>query len=255
MLKYNPLNDIKCVIFDLDGTIYFGSQLAEQANEVIKTARLSCEKIFFVTNNSAKTRVQIFEKLVKLGVDVHLEEVINSGYAIAKYLKDNNYTEVYCLGTDDLADEIKSFGINTASKEPQAIVVGYDIDFSLSKLEPILNLSNNDYKIIIANQERIYPRESGIITPGAGAIVAAVEYTLNKKKDLIIGKPNPLMLEVITKDLNLKPKEILVIGDSYDSDVKMAEAFGAKSILVTNGDKAEYDCNTVKNLKDILELL
>lgn len=252
-MKYS--DTIKCVVFDLDGTIYFGSKLAEKANEVIKIARQKFDNVFFVTNNSAKTRRQILEKLLRLGLQAQYSEVINSGYAIAKYLKDNGYSEVYCLGTEDFANEIGELGIETKSKKPQAVVIGYDFNFNLSKLEPVLELEKSDYKIIIANQERTYPREGGIITAGAGAIVAAFEYTVNKKTDLVVGKPNPLMLEIITKDLGISPEEVLIIGDSYDSDVKMAQDFGAKSILITNGDKKEYNCFTVKDLKDILELL
>ncbi len=253
MLKFN--DNIKCVVFDLDGTIYFGSQLAEKANEVINLARSKYQNIFFITNNSAKTRKQIYEKLINLGLDVKIYEVINSAYAVSKYLNDNGYKDVYCIGTKDFASEISSFGINTSSKKPQAVVIGYDINFSLAQIEPILALSSDDYKVIIANQERVYPRDGGTIAPGAGAIVAAVEYTLNKKTDLVIGKPNPMMLEVMIGDWGIKPEEVLVIGDSYDSDVKMADAFGAKSIFIANYDKKEYNCVKVNYLKDILELI
>lgn len=255
MLKYNDLSKIKCVVFDLDGTIYFGSDLAEKANEVIQKIRLKYSNIFFITNNSSKTRKQVWEKLVEMGIDVKFEEVINSAYVTAKYLKENNYNDVYCIGTKDLADEIASFGVNPKSKNPKAVVVGFDSEFKLSSLEDVLSLPNQDYKIIIANQERVYPRDNGIITPGAGAVVAAVEYSLNKKTDLVTGKPNPLMLQIITKDLALNPEEILIIGDSYDSDIKMAKAFGAQSILITNNNDIECDCDSVKQLKDLLELL
>lgn len=252
MLKYKT--QTKCIVFDLDGTIYFGSELAEKANEVIQKSRSSFEKIFFVTNNSAKKREQIFEKLIKLGIDVQLEEVINSSYAIARYLKEKEYNDIYCIGTKDLIEEIASLGINVQSKNPKAVIVGYNINFQLSDLEEVIKIKNKDYKLIIGNKERVYPRDGGIITPGAGAIVAAVEYTLNKSADFVIGKPNPLMLEIITKDLNFNRNEVLVVGDSYESDIKMAKAFGANSILITNGKIFNYNCEKTEKLENLLEL-
>lgn len=244
-------NDVKCIIFDLDGTIYFGKTLAENANEVITKIREKFERVFFVTNNSAKSRIQIYEKLLELKINVNLDEVINSGYLITKYLYENKYKNVYCLGTDNLSKEIEKVGINPKSDNPQAIVVGYDINFKITDLEYAIKFFHDNCKLIIANKERVYPRDNGIFTPGTGAIVAALEYTLNKKADIIIGKPNTLMLELIMKDASLLPSEVVLVGDSYESDIMMAEKIGAKAILISQQEYKNKDFKVVKKLKDI----
>lgn len=242
----------RCIVFDLDGTIYFGNRPAYKANEVIHKAKEVFEHVFFVTNNSAKTREELIEKLKSMDVDVSLDELINSGFAVAKYLAENGYNNVHCIGSDSFKTEIKSFGINIDTVEPKAVVVGYDPDFSLKDLTGILNSKLDDFKLIIANRERNYPGKDGIIMPGAGPIVSAVENALNKKTDVIVGKPNPLMLELITEGLNLKPQDICVVGDSYESDVMMAEAYGSSSVLI---DKSKlHNCFTVEKLADLLEL-
>lgn len=243
----------KCIIFDLDGTVYFGTQLADKANEVISLARRKCSHIFFITNNSAKTRKQIFNKLVMMGVDVKFEEVITSSYAIAKYLRENGYHEVYCVGTSDLKHEIQHLNINPISTHPQAIVVGYNPAFKLNDLDPIANLNLQNYKLIIANKDRCYPTNDRYILPGAGPIVAAVETLLGKREDVIIGKPSPTMLQIMLKDLHISPREIYVVGDNYNSDIKMAHAYGAHGILITKGNRA--DCLCIKQLADLLGML
>lgn len=242
----------KCIIFDLDGTIYFGSQLADRANDVINTARKICEKVFFVTNNSAKTREQIWQKLSALGIDVKPEELITSSYAIAKYLNDNEYKNIYCIGTEFLNKQIELLGINTKSENPQAVVVGYNPDFKLSDLDELSNISLADYKLIIANKERNYPKDNGYIVPGAGPIVAAVENLLNKNTDIVIGKPNIEMLKIIIAGLNVKPDEVCIVGDSYNSDIQMARNYGAEGILITKEDR--NDCRCIKKLADLLEI-
>lgn len=253
-MRINDYDRIKCVIFDLDGTIYFGSELADKAHEVIAAARSKFENIFFITNNSNQTRKRVHERLLALNVDAKLEEVVNTAYAAAKYLQDNDFKEVYCLGTKALEQEISEFGIIVDSEKPEAIVVGYDIDFSLQKLEKALNVFHEDCKIIVASKERTYPRGNGIMSPGAGPIAAAFEHTVNKTCDLVIGKPNSFMLDLMIEGLNIQPSEILVIGDIYEIDIQMAEQFGAKSILISNKDETKYDCITVENLKDVLEI-
>ena len=243
----------KCIIFDLDGTIYFGNELAEKANDVILLARIIAEKIFFVTNNSAKTRKQILDKLISLNLDVQLEEVITSSYAISQYLKYNKFNEVYCIGTNDLKKQLEENNIITNSKTPSAIVVGYNKDFKLSDLEELANINAQDCKLVVANKERIYPRENNYIMPGAGPIVNAIEALLDKKTDIIIGKPNIEMLKYALKDYNFNPKDILIVGDSYDSDIKMAQAYGADCILITK--EKRNDCQCIEKLADLLEIL
>ena len=141
MLKF------KCIVFDLDGTIYFGSKLANKANEIISYARKVAGQVFFVTNNSAKTRNQIFTKLIDLGINLNQDELITSSYAIAKYLKENYYKETYCIGTDYLREEIERLGINTFSKNPQAIIVGYNPEFKLSDLVELSNIKLSNYSL------------------------------------------------------------------------------------------------------------
>lgn len=244
----------KAVVFDLDGTIYFGSKLADRANEVIQKAREICGgNIFFLTNNSAKTRKEIWQKLVALGIDVQLTEVGNSAYALAQYLKHNNYKEIYCIGTKSLKEEISSLGIEVNSKKPQAVVVGYNKDFTLNDLNELPNLHLKDYTLIVANRERAYPTDGGHLLPGAGPIVSAVEFLLNKQADVIIGKPKPEMLHALVGKLGIPASDIWVVGDSLVSDIQMAKEYGACGVWLSD-EKHHLPDIQITNLADLLEI-
>lgn len=55
--------NLKCVAFDLDWTIYFWSrQLAPQAQEVIAYSREKFGRVCFLTNNSALTQYQLYQR-------------------------------------------------------------------------------------------------------------------------------------------------------------------------------------------------
>ena len=250
------LKVLKCVAFDLDGTIYFWSkQLAEWAQKVIDFVRNKFERVCFITNNSALTRHQLYQRLSNLGILIDENEVLNSSYLISRYLVLNKIRQVWCIGTDNLCKELKLNGIEPKSKCPEWIVVWYNPDFTLLDIEDALKVYTPKCKIIVANTERIYPRDNGIITPGAGAISAAFLHTVNRTDSVVLGKPNILMLDTVAKLYNLSPEEILVIGDTYESDIQMAEIYGSQSVLIRNGDTNDYACNNVKTLKDLLFIL
>lgn len=247
MLKYN------CFIFDLDGTIYFGDTLAPRANEVIRGVRKTGANLFFVTNNSAKTRHQLYEKLLHMGVDIQEDELINSGYAIGKYLQKRGFKRVLCVGTEDLKQEIAKLGIVPSSDHAEAVVVGYNKDFRLDDLTPLIPLKDENCELIIANLEHSYPISNGKMVPGAGPIVAAVEMILNKKFDQCIGKPNPLMLELVLDGLGISPEMVCVVGDSYSSDVRLAKNYGADAVLISDYSQPEPGVRVIKKLEDLLE--
>lgn len=247
---------VKCVAFDLDWTIYFGSnQLAPLAQEVIDFSRKKFWRVCFLSNNSALTQYQLYQRLLKLGISLNEQEVLNSSYLISRYLINNNIKQVWCIGTDNLRQELKNNGIEPKSQHPEWIVIWYDYDFMLSYIEDALKVYTPKCKIIIANTERIYPRDGGILTPWAGAISAAFLHTVNRMDCVVLGKPNILMLDTVAKLYNLSPEEILVIGDTYESDIQMAETYGSQSILIRNKDLNDYTCNSVKMLQDLLYIL
>jgi HAD superfamily hydrolase (TIGR01450 family) len=250
------INKYKVFVFDLDGTIYVGEKLLPCVKEVIEKIKSKQKKVIYLTNNSAKTKNQIVDKLQIMGLSVDEDDVINSGYALAKYLQINNYLQVYTLGTDGLKNEINRVGIIPNSNNPQAIVIGYDPDFNFSKLELAISHYYNGCKIIVANKERTYPKSIGLIAPGAGPAVAAFEYAVNKTTDVVIGKPSLFMLKIISEKLNVLPKDLLMIGDSCESDYIMANNFGSDSILLSNDKKQILiNCTIVKDLCELYELI
>ena len=57
----------KAVIFDLDGTLYFGENPVEGALEMIVVLTDQDYRVFFLTNNSGKTKQEIIDKLKGFG--------------------------------------------------------------------------------------------------------------------------------------------------------------------------------------------
>lgn len=69
--------------------------------------------------------------------------------------------------------------------------------------------------------------------PGCGPGVAAVENALGRAADVVVGKPSVFMMELIAADWAVSNDEILVIGDSLESDIGMAVSYGCRSFLIS----------------------
>lgn len=250
------LENIKAVVFDLDGTIYYGDKVIEGAIETINCIRNLGKKIFYLTNNSTKTRKQIYEKLMKMGIVCEIEQVFTSGYVAAIYAENEKLENIFVLGSENLKQEFKEKGINVIEDENKAenLLIGYDTNLDYEKITKALNVALKGNTIIACNKERHFPGKDARRIPGCGAMVGVIELCANKKVDFVIGKPNTLMLDRLAHMNNLSNNEILMVGDTYESDIIMADDYGCKSILIGE-DNINTSTLVVDNISDIIKFI
>lgn len=67
-------------------------------------------------------------------------------------------------------------------------------------------------------------------------------------------KTNPKMFEKALKELKLKKDEVMMVGDSMETDVMGAEKAGIKAVLVDRRGRREYE-NKVSDLSEIKKFL
>ena len=85
--KIEMIKKTKCFIFDCDGVIWRGDSVIEGVPETLEMLRAMGKKLFFVTNNSTKSRKGYLKKFTSLGLNVNAEEIYSSSYAAAAYLE------------------------------------------------------------------------------------------------------------------------------------------------------------------------
>ena len=229
------LSDFEIVLFDLDGTIYYGSKLIPGANEAITYFRDNNKKVYFTTNNSTMTRAQVYEKLVEIGVDCSIDEVITSGYIAALTALNNGFEDVYIFGSDNLIKEFVDMGVSVKQdSEAENLLIGYNPNMTYEELTDALQVALHAKCIMACNRERIFPGEDARLMPGCGAMTAPIEWCANRECDFVIGKPNTLMVELLSQMNRVRQSKFLVIGDTYESDIVMANVAGCKSILISD---------------------
>src|SRR5690606_27186520 len=86
------------------------------------------------------------------------------------------------------------------------------------------------------NPDRVCPTDQQIILVDCGAIYTCIEHATGRLPDIVIGKPNPGMLDGILQRYKLQPTEVLMEGDRIYTDVQMAQNAGAEGVLVLSGE-------------------
>lgn len=243
------MESIKAVLMDLDGTVYQGNELIPGSKEIIDCIREIGIRLFFFTNNSGKTREDISNKLNLLGIDCSIDDIVSSGYAAAMYLKEQGISDTYICGTDALKLEFDRQGIkHSDSPSSKTMVIGFDSDYDYQKMKKAINAALSAEVIIACNLEKTYPCDNGDLCPGCGAMVSSIEFCSNKKSNVVIGKPNRYMFDYVKRLTGFDNQEIIVIGDTYESDIVMASLCSARSILISSNHQ---DCTTVSSIIEV----
>lgn len=248
--------NIKLFAFDLDGTIYFGEEPAEGAIELVDYIKNKFHIVFF-TNNSSKTRNEIHQKLLGLGIDCNVDNVYTTTSCTALFLLESKIDNIYVIGSNGLINELVDHGLNVIdSDKAENLLVGLDSNFNYKKIEIALNILLKNGKFIACNEDPSYPIKGNKFRPGCGAMVGSIRGATGKNPDYIVGKPNTFILSKIAESFHVNNDEIMVIGDSYESDIKMALNFKTNSILIGNNyKKYEQSVMVIENLHNVQQFI
>ncbi|XP_042867918.1 glycerol-3-phosphate phosphatase-like [Penaeus japonicus] len=257
------LNSFDTVLTDCDGVLWSGDVTIGQANEAVKKLQSLGKKVFYVTNNSTKSRDEYVTKCERLGFVAEKEEIVSSSFVMAQYLKQQGFNKkVYVVGTSGMTSELDNVGIahtdigpepltTNAFKLPEimkldpevgAVAVGFDPDFSFPKIMRAASyLENPECLFIATNTDERFPvSNSNLVFPGTGSFVRSVE-TVAERPPVIMGKPSDKMFTVISEKYQLKPSRTLMIGDRCNTDILFGKNCGLHTLVVLTGVTKKED--------------
>ena len=229
----------KLYLFDMDGTLYLGSQLYSFTKELLSAIREKGAKYLFMTNNSSKSVTDYIQKLANFGISASREDFMTSSQATAFYLK-KQYAEknLYVCGTQSLKKELidEGFSVSDDISKTQCIVMGFDTELTFQKLHDVsyLLLTQPELPYIATNPDLVCPTEFGSV-PDCGSVCQMI-YNATGKKPVVIGKPSALMPQLAMEKMGVLPEETCVIGDRIYTDIKSGLNAGTNTILVMSGE-------------------
>ena len=242
----------KGFIFDLDGTVYRGDQLIPGADGVICALREKGKKVIFLSNKPLQTREDYASKLTRLGIPTRTNEVINSTFVMTYYLKKNApQARLFVVGELPFIEELKGAGflITEEPKEIDYVVVAFDRTFDYRKLNIAFQAIKLGAHFIATNPDRTCPVEGGEI-PDCAGMIAAIEAVTEKKVEVIVGKPSPIMIQAVLDVIGLRPEECILIGDRLETDIKMGKDSGIATGIVLTGVTDEKTLMQYKHTSD-----
>lgn len=259
------LQQIKHFALDMDGTIYNGSTLFPFTNNFLSYLKRNGIGYSFLTNNPSKSTSDYLRLLDKMGIPATAAEMYTSAVATINHIKNHHPSlkRLFILGTPSMVKEFEDAGFistaDSAEDRPDALVVGFDTSLVYSRLCRAAYWASQSIPYFATNPDWVCPTDQPNILVDCGSICACIEGATKRKPDVVIGKPDPQMLDGIIHQYGLKPDEIAMVGDRIYTDVKMAKNAGALGVLVLSGEATTVDVqqSTVKPdivAKDLAEL-
>jgi len=88
--------------------------------------------------------------------------------------------------------------------------------------------------------------------PDIGAMMSLVEASTGRKADVVIGKPNPGIVNALTEEWGLEPEELVMVGDRLYTDIALGQTAGVRTVLVLSGETRREDLANAKNQPDLV---
>ena len=233
-------------------------------------AWLEAEKkeFYIVTNDASRSPAQLAESYHRKGLmAITPERIVSSGMLTKEYLdlKVNDGIVAY-LGTPDSAHYIESSGLHTMPvsginssniDKVNALIFLDDEGFNWAEdLNKTVNLlRKRTIPVIVANTDHAYPLSVSDVSIAIGGIAMMIENIVGKKF-IRFGKPDSQMFmfayDLIRDYRTISKKEILMVGDTLQTDILGGNKFGLDTVLVLSGNTQPGDAETLINATGIM---
>lgn len=244
MERKDKLSSVRGFLLDMDGTFYLGDRLLEGALHFIDLLYQQNKEFLFLTNNSSRQGREYAEKISRLGLPITEAAVLTSGEATALYLKEKHSgVDIFLVGTPSLEDEFQRHGFRLVQADPQIAVLGFDTTLTYQKLWALCDFVRAGVPYIATHPDFNCPTEKGYM-PDVGAMIAFVKAATGRQPDLVVGKPNRLIVDAAAIKLHLQVGQLAMIGDRLYTDIALGETSGITTVLVLSG---ETSLNDLKN--------
>ncbi len=244
--------EFKAVFIDSYGVLKNHRGLISGVEKAIHYLRDEGITLRVLTNDASRSQLQQIQAFKELGLNsLKEEEIITSGMLAKQFLELKiKEGRIAFLGTENSAESILHSGIERIAvadldlddiEDIRAFVFlddeGFDWNRDINKTVNFLRRKN--LPVIVANSDKYYPISKNDVAVAIGGVSRLVESVLNQKF-IRFGKPDTQMfmyaLESINKTGTYEKSDILMVGDTLNTDILGGNKFGLKTLLVLTGN-------------------
>ena len=240
----NEISQKNLFLLDMDGTVYFETELIPGAKEFIDTLIKTGRDYVFMTNNSSKSAELYLENLKKIGLPAGEKNIFTSGMAAAVHIKGQKKSpRIYVVGTESLKKELGKSGIEISEDgkgNVDFLLVGYDTELEYKKLEIACDLLCDGVPFLATNPDVVCPVRNGRYLPDCATICYMLEKATGKTP-FYIGKPRREMALTAIEWKGGDPRSSAIVGDRLYTDIACGKNAGVYAVLVLSGESTPGD--------------
>ncbi len=236
------LSMIRHIAFDMDGTIYKGSQLFPYTKTVFETLEKLGIGYTYLTNNSSKSVVDYLSKIEQLGLPGTKDNIYTSSSATLDYMAVEypQIRTIYLLGTESLKTEFRANGYRLVDKdsetEPELVLVAFHTNLNYEDLCRCVWWIQQGKPYLATHPDFVCPTDRPTVLVDCGAICSLIESITKRRPSAVPGKPSAAMLQGIMNRYHLKNTELIMVGDRLYTDLEMARRAAVFGVLVLSGE-------------------
>jgi NagD protein len=257
------LKKIKCWLLDMDGTVSLENEALPGANDFFSA--IADQDFIFLTNNSSRHADYYVDRMKKLGFDVNRSRMLTSTDALILYLKrqiSDKVIRLNVIGTPDFERALTEAGFELVEPKGQQIdyvVVGFDTTLTYQKVDTACDYIRSGIPWVGANPDFVCPMADDKVLPDCGAIMEMLKACTSTAPEIVIGKPETAMVDMVIMDRGYKKEELAMVGDRLYTDLALARRAEIIGIAVLSGETNLDEINSSQEspdlvLKDIGEL-
>ncbi|UCC18954.1 MAG: HAD-IIA family hydrolase [Promethearchaeota archaeon] len=233
--------NIKGLLIDIDGTLYFKEKPIPKSIETVSKLRETGLKLLFLTNTDSKTPITILKILEDYGFQVWKDEIFTPIIALKEFLSKYTDKKFYFVTTAEVSKEFQEFRHVEGSEIPDFVIISdFHDNWDVNRLNLAFKFVLKGAKLLGTQGNKYYLDRYGEPVIDTGSFIQMIATAANVVPR-IFGKPSKEYFLQALERLILKPDDVCVIGDDLESDIQGGINAGIKGILVKTGKGQFYD--------------
>ena len=267
-VKFNYLiNKFDCFLFDQWGVLHDGKKKFSFIDKTLNRLKQKSKYLIILSNTSQNETEAKRDTLNKLKIsNLYFDKVITCGgyleyIAFSRHKKFSKLNKIlklkkcYLISNINKNEVIKNIRLKKTDIKSAKFILAMSVNpfEKFDKYKQVLDkLFKRKLPMICSNPDKfVFDGKVKKFVLQVGTL--AEYYKKIGGKVLYIGKPYREIYSYALKNLNLKKKRILMIGDNTQTDIMGAKKYGIKSALVMDGfNKNEKNNFKNKSLRVIL---
>lgn len=239
------------LLLDAYGVLVHGSGALPDAAEFIERLNRSGKPYYILTNDAAKLPATAAARYRGFGLALGPERIISAGVLLKDYFAEHGLMGKRCavLGPLDSVRYVEMAGgkVVAASEDFEVLVIADESGFPfLETVDQVLSTlfarvdRQQPVSLILPNPDLIFPTAAAGFGLAAGSIALILEAALQLRypdRDELrfarLGKPHTMIFAAAQQRCG--SRDLVMVGDQLQTDIRGANAFGIDSVLVGGG--------------------